>query len=206
MTAVATRMPDDGTQPKSLAYRTSQAAIWRGEVPFKYRRLLPYIGGGRVLEIGAAEGVLALLLSREDRVDRVTALELRAERHTEGQRLQRAWAELGFDVSHCLMLQGDIRERLDLLQIADTLVAVRSLYYLREGARAVLEAAARYVPRVVLCGNRNRAAQYREHPTSELGRFNFLASIDGMSSVLRTAGYEIATVVKESDPIVVGVR
>ena len=206
MTVVATAMPDDGAQPGSLAYRRSQTEIWEGKVPFKYRRLLPFIGGGRVLEVGAAEGVLALTLSRDGRVDRVTALELREERHTEGQRLQRAWAERGFDVSRCLMIQGDIRERLDLLQTADTLVAIRSIYYLREDARAVIEAAHRFVPRVVLCGNRNRAAQYGQHPKSELGRFNFLASIDGMQWVLRTAGYSIATVVKEGDPIVVGVR
>jgi hypothetical protein len=199
-------MPDDGTQPGSLSYRKAQAEIWAGRVPSKYHRLLPFIGGGRVLEIGAAEGVLALLLSRESRVDFVTALELREARHLEAQRLQRAWAERGFDVSRCLMLQGDIRERLDLLQTAETLVAVRAIYYLREDARLVVTAARRFVPRVVLCGNRNRAAQYRQHPRSELGRFNFLASIDGMQWLLKKAGYQVATVVNEGDPIVVGVQ
>jgi hypothetical protein len=199
-------MPDDGTQPSSLSYRKARAAIWEGKVPAKYHRLLPFIGGGRVLEIGAAEGVLALLLSRESRVDMVTALELRDYRHLEAQRLQRAWAEQGFDVSRCLMLQGDIRERLDLLQTVETLVAVRAIYYLREEARGVIAAAHRFVPRVVLCGNRNRAAQYRQHPRSELGRFNFLASIDGMQWLLKKAGYHIATVVAEGDPIVVGVQ
>jgi hypothetical protein len=199
-------MPDDGTERRSLAYRQAQADIWEGKVPAKFHRLLPFIGGGRVLEIGAAEGVLALLLSRESRVDLVTALELRKERHQEGQRLQRAWAEQGFDVSRCLMLQGDIRDRLDLLQTVETLVAVRSIYYLREDARQVIAAAHRFVPRVVLCGNRNRAAQSRQHPRSELGRFNFLASIDGMTWLLKKAGYQIATVVAEGDPIVVGVR
>ena len=46
----------------SLAFRKNEAAIRRGEVPDKYTRLLPYITGERILEIGSAEGVLALLL------------------------------------------------------------------------------------------------------------------------------------------------
>lgn len=199
-------MPNDSRQQASLAYRTAQAEIEAGKVPDKYRRLLPYIQGQRVLEIGAAEGVLALLLSREGQIERVTALERREDRHREAQRLQRLWAERGFDVSRCLMAQGDIREHLELLEFADTLVAVRSIYYLRDEAPAVMEVAARRVRRVVLCGNVNRQAVYRAQPTSELGRFNYLASVEGMKWLLTGAGYQIATVVAMGDPIVVGLQ
>jgi hypothetical protein len=199
-------MPNDLGQRASLAYRNARAEIEAGQVPDKYRRLLPYIQGQRVLEIGAAEGVLGLLLSREGQVERVTALELREDRHREGQRLQRVWAERGFDVSRCLMVQGDIREHLHLLEVTDTLVAVRSIYYLRAEAQSVMEVAARRVRRVVLCGNAGRQAQYRSQPSSELGRFNYLAAIDGMKWLLTGAGYQIAAVISSGDPIVVGIQ
>jgi hypothetical protein len=47
----------------SLAFRKNEAAIRRGDVPDKYTRLLPFITGKRILEIGSAEGVLSLLLA-----------------------------------------------------------------------------------------------------------------------------------------------
>ena len=199
-------MPDDTAVPASLAYRKARPAIWAGLVPVKYTRLLEHIRGPRVLEIGAAEGVLSLLLSREQRVDQAVAVELRIDRHEEGLRLRQHWlAEHGFDVTRCLMVCADIRERLDLLEGVDTLVAVRAIYYLRDDAPKVLEAAAEAeVPRVVLCGNRGRQEVYRAQPTSELGRFNRYAAVDGMTALLEGAGYRIETIVDEGDPIVVG--
>ena len=49
----------------SLAYRTNRKAIWRGEIPEKYTRLVDLVPGERVLELGAAEGVLSLLLAQK---------------------------------------------------------------------------------------------------------------------------------------------
>jgi hypothetical protein len=45
----------------SLAYRTHRKAIWRLNIPEKYTRLVDLAPGRRVLELGAAEGVLSLL-------------------------------------------------------------------------------------------------------------------------------------------------
>ena len=50
----------------SLAYRKARAEIWAGQVPEKYTRLLPYIEGSPILEIGSAEG-RARALTREAR-------------------------------------------------------------------------------------------------------------------------------------------
>lgn len=198
-------MPHDAENTHSLAYRKDRAAIWDGRVPAKYTRLVPHVPPGTVLELGAAEGVLALLLARLAVVDRVVALELRAPRHEESRRLRDRWTALGYDVRRCDLVLGDIRARLDLLQGIDTLIAVRALYYLRDQAVPVLtEAARQSVGRVVLCGNRGRQARHRQTPHDELGRFNRLAATEGMRDALEQAGYSIDTVIDEGDPIVVG--
>jgi len=192
-------MADDGVQRSSLAYRKAKADIWAGKVPPKYTRLLPYITGSPVLEIGSAEGVLSLMLAR--RGAKVTGLELREERHREALRLREHWGVKG-----TTLFVGDIREHLHLLQGKATLVAVRTMYYLRADAPAVIAyAAAEGVSRVVLCGNGNRAARHSFNPHDTVGYFNRWASVPGMRLLLESAGYTIDTVVAEGDPIVVGI-
>lgn len=198
-------MPEDAAQRASLAYRKARGAIWEGRVPEKYTRLVPYISGRRGLEIGAAEGVLSLMLARDNVMESVTALELREDRHREGLALQVHWRAAHPSVDRCVLLQGDILCRLNLLGHADTLIAIRTLYYLRESAHLMLEMARKSgVERVVLCGNKGRQAQHHADPHSELGRFNFLASTDGMTAALTRAGYWANPVHDEGDPIVIG--
>ena len=187
----------DALQRSSLAYRKWRSEIWQGRVPEKYTRLLPYIQGSPILELGSAEGVLSLLLAK--RGGDVIGLELRPERHEEALRLKRAWS------GRAKFVCGDIREHLHLLQRVETLVAVRAIYYLRNDAPAVMAfAAAAGIRRVVLCGNGNRAARYQHNPHDDLGKFNRLASVEGMSELLARAGYSIAQLVREGDPIVIG--
>jgi hypothetical protein len=191
----------------SLEYRKNKDAIKKGEIPEKYTRLLNYITGDRILELGAAEGVLSLLLA--ERKHQVYALELRPERHEEAKRLQQLWLHQGRDVSTCEMVLGDIRQKRDLLSKVDTLVAVRSIYYLRDQVDDVFAEVGKHVKRVVLCGNKNRAKTYFDaggNPTDNLGRFKFYASVEGMTEVLKNAGYTIAETIRDGDPIVVGVK
>ena len=54
---------------------------------------------------------------------------------------------------------GNIKDQLHLLRFVDTLLAVRSIYYLREDVRGVFEVVSRHVPNVMLCGNKNPAPQ-----------------------------------------------
>ena len=199
--------PFHPSQPGSLEYRKNKDAIKQGQIPAKYTRLLPFITGDRVLELGAAEGVLSLLLA--ERKHKVYALELRPERHEEAKRLQQLWQSQGRDVSGCEMVLGDIRQKRELLPKVDTLVAVRSIYYLRDQVDDVFAEVGKHVKRVVLCGNKNRAKTYFDaggNPTDNLGRFNFYASVEGMTQVLENAGYTIKETVREGDPIVVGVK
>jgi SAM-dependent methyltransferase len=190
----------------SLAYRNNSGAIWRGEVPVKYTRLLDLVPGERVLELGAAEGVLALLLAQ--RKQKVLALELKQHRHEEALRLQAFWQQSGRDVARCEMVLGNIKDRFDLLAAVDTLVAVRSIYHLREDIDLVFDAVGRQVKNVVLCGNRLRAQHYREGTpsTNGDGDFNYFASLEGMSALLEDRGYSIVRTIAEGDPIVIGVK
>lgn len=193
--------------PGSLAYRKNAAAIWNGDVPEKYRRLLPYVTGRSILEIGAAEGVLALLLAERDALAHVTALELRPDRHESALALQARWRALGKPVDGCAMLCGDIESSLDLLYGVDTLVASRTIYYLREAVHDVFEIVGARVPRVVLAGNANRARMFAAGVKDGLGPFNYYASVEGMGDVLTRAGYSIESVVTDGgDPIVTGHR
>jgi SAM-dependent methyltransferase len=190
---------NDSRVRNSLAYRKNRPDIWDGKVPEKYLRLLPYIQGNRILEIGAAEGVLSLLMAA---TREVIAIEMRPERVAEGRALKAHWRFLGKQVDGCQFEVGDIRNRLDLLVGIDMIVAVRSIYYLREGTQEFVNRAK--VPLFMMCGNKNRAAAWARGSEDSLGSYNFYASIEGMTQLLTTAGYEIQTVVTEGDPIVIG--
>lgn len=193
-------MPVDSEQTGSLAYRKNEAAILRGAVPEKYTRLLPFITGKRIVEIGSAEGVLSCLLAKDGR--EVTAVERQAERHKNARKLAAKWG-----VSGVRFVKGDIAANLDLLQGADTLVAVRMIYYLGAGLDTVFAEAAKHVPNVVLCGNKNRAHWWREGlPNRNDKADNYYASTEGMACVLQRHGYGITTEIHEGDPIVVGRR
>lgn len=187
----------------SLAFRKNEAAIRRGDIPDKYTRLLPFVTGHRILELGSAEGVLALILAREGR--QVTAVERNETRHAEASRLYADWlAREGHFVAPTF-INGDIAERLDLLQGQDTLAAIRMIYYLRGKLDIVFAAAAKCIPTVILCGNRNRAARWRSGvPDDVNGPVNFYASEEGMAELLKRHGYTISEIVTDGDPIVVG--
>lgn len=183
----------------SLAYRKNEAAILRGDVPEKYLRLLPHIPGRSVLEVGSAEGVLALLMIQEGKV--VTAVEKSAERHAAALALRDQWGITGGK-----FVNGSVSNHLYLFDV-DTMVCVRSIYYLGDDLDTVFAAAAARIPNVVLCGNKNRAARWKAGQPNDHDRAdNYYASAEGMRDVLTRHGYEIVTEVLEGDPIVVGHR
>jgi 2-polyprenyl-3-methyl-5-hydroxy-6-metoxy-1,4-benzoquinol methylase len=187
----------------SLSYRKNKADIWNGKLPSKYTRLLPFISGRRILEIGAAEGVLALAMAEHLPEAQIVALEMSEERTAAAKLLHERWLSMGRKVGGALMVNGDIRQSLDLLEGVDTLVAVRVIYHLGDAIQDVFNVVGALVPKVVLCGNPNRAAR------AAIGTgdpFDYYAGIPGMTQVLQTAGYRIDTIVMEGDPIVVGRR
>ena len=73
----------------------------------------------------------------------------------------------------------------------------------------VFDAVGRHVPNVVLCGNRNRARKYAEshgNPDDPLGKDNYFATLEGMTSLLEGCGYAIVTSIADGDPIVIGAK
>lgn len=184
----------------SLAYRKNEAAILRGDVPEKYTRLLPFIPRGRIIELGSAEGVLALLLAQ--RGDRVTAVERNKERMAAAHRLADTW-----DVGDVVFVSGDIADYLDQLAGFDTLVAVRMIYYLRDDIDRVFSKVSEKINTVVLCGNRNRADAWRRgRPHEPLDDFNRYAASEGMIELLERHGYRATVEEADGDEIVVGRR
>lgn len=182
----------------SLAYRKNQAAILRGIVPEKYTRLLPYIDGKQIVEIGSAEGVLACLLAKQG--VRVTAIERQNERHKSARNLATVWR-----VSGVTFVCGDVTNNFDRLVGKDTLIAIRMIYYLRDQLDVVFAEIAKLIPNVVLCGNKNRAAWWRQGiPDKDGGPVNYYASAEGMRALLERHGYAIVQEETEGDPIVVG--
>jgi SAM-dependent methyltransferase len=192
----------------SLEYRRNQEQIREGSVSEKYLRILPHVPGKRILEIGSAEGVLALLMAEHK--DRVIALERNRSRHEEAIDLRKTWKARGLEVDNCEMIHGDIRKRFDLLQEVDTVVAVRCIYYFKEHIQAIFEQIAMSVPHVLLCGNRNRAERFDASggldPSSKLGEYERYSGERGMREILEEHRYEIVDVVPQGDPIVVGWR
>lgn len=187
----------------SLAYRKNETAILRGDVPEKYTRLLPYIPGDRILEIGSAEGVLALLLARLGK--QVTALEKNEYRHEAAHQLYAEWLARERKFTAPVFVNGEIGANLGLLECKDTLVAVRVIYYLGGQLNTIFAEVAKKIPNVVLCGNRNRAERWREgNPDPPLGDMNRYAAREGMIELLERHGYRVAAEVTEGDEIVVG--
>ena len=183
----------------SLAYRKNEQDILSGNPPQKYLRILPYIPGSRVLEIGSAEGVLSLLMAKGRSL--VVGLEKSLERHESALELQKHWAVFPSPV----FINGDIQGNLELLARVETLVAVRTIYYLGDDLDRVFKKVGETVSNVVLCGNRNRADRWRAGtPDEPLGEMNKYASLEGMKELLIRHGYKITTEVTEGDEIVVG--
>lgn len=188
----------------SLAFRKNEASIRAGDVPEKYTRLLPFITGERILEIGSAEGVLSLLLARMGK--QVTAIEKSEERHESAANLYSEWLARESKFKAPKFINGTIGSRLDLLRGIDTLVAVRMIYYLRGDIDRVFRAVAEAEVRtIVLCGNKNRAARWRAGVEDDPdGPVNFYASSEGMAALLKRHSYKPRIEMTEGDPIVVG--
>lgn len=182
----------------SLAYRRNETAILSGDIPEKYTRLISYVPGDNILEIGSAEGVLALLLAKQGK--RVTALERSLERHADAQALRDAWG-----IEGPRFINGAIEDHLHLLGNIDTLVAVRVVYYFGAQLDRIFAEVAKRVPNVVLCGNGNRARRWRAGVADNDTRAdNFYASREGMTDLLTRHGYRVVQEVTEGDEIVVG--
>jgi SAM-dependent methyltransferase len=188
-------------------YRDNEETILMGKIPERYMRLVSLIPGSRVLEIGAGEGVLSLLLAREK--EKVFAVDISPFRNKKALELQSIWREKGFNVNRCEMVLGNIKDHLDLLKEIDTVVAVSCIYYFRDDIYNIFKTIARHATYVVLAGNAHRGQEYFKfgNRSLDIGKYNYYASLEGMKLILKQNGYKI---IKEMDkgnqPVVVGFK
>jgi len=217
------------TSRGSLEFRQNQEDIKSGKIPEKYSRMLPYVKGRRILEIGSAEGVFALLLSKEK--DKVYGLEQNLNRHKKALELQRSWESQGIDVSKCEMIHDNIFERLDLLEKVDTVFSSRCIYYFKENIYTCFNEIGKKIKNVTLCGNHKRAKRFEtckgrflaghllilmqklglnrilgRNLDMNLGFYEYFASKRGMENLLIRNGYEITDINDDAskDVIIVG--
>lgn len=154
----------------------------------------------------AAVPRLALLLAQTKH--RVIASEQNRERHEEALRLQRQRQETDLDVARCEMVHGDIRERLELLESVDTLIArsVDLLFARHHQAGVCRRLPSRRKRRVARQQGSRATITSRTGAGRSARAFNYFATLERMTSLLSDCGYRIARSVAEGDPIAVGAR
>lgn len=189
----------------SLFYRENRDAIERGDLPHRYLRVASEVSGDRVLEMGAAEGTLCLLLAQRKRY--VIGIEPHPQRVAVAVQRIAAAQPLEGRVS---FVYGDVRDHLSLLDKVDTFVGMRCIYYLREDIEMLFDAIAQSVPEVVLTGNAEREARFAFGDRSSLGEYERYATLEGMIELLESRGYRVALceegIPNERDPMVVARR
>lgn len=188
----------------SVDYRRNRRALWRGEMPSKFRELAPHVPGRSVVDIGAGEGLLALELASHK--ERVRAIDITPRRHNTGCALQQLWQSKGRDVHNLEMLLGDALEDPTLLDGFETLVASRVIYYFGNRIDAFMVEATKRVRFICLVGNASRNRRYeRNKLPADVGGNVVYSTSTGMKSLLERHGFEtLDTGEAGGDPFVIG--
>jgi hypothetical protein len=185
----------------SLFYRENKADIDAGRTPARYGRVAGCISTDSVLEMGAAEGTLGLLVAETGK--RYLGVESNPARHIEAARRIALQGSLD---SHALLL-GDIRHHMSLLSDFDTFVGMRCIYYLRSDIHKVFDRICTSVQEVVLVGNAEREERFLAGERGSLGEFEYFATLDGMTSLLTARGFLVSRtehgVPRQVDPLVI---
>ncbi|MBB4004823.1 class I SAM-dependent methyltransferase [Aurantimonas endophytica] len=191
-------------------YVENKAAIHRGHVPDRYRRIAGLVPGQRIIEFGSADGTQSLVLALAK--DAVCGVELMDLQFEEAERLKSAWLALGRRVENCAFLQASILESTLLLNGYDTVLMSRVLYHLRSDIDGLMgDIAASDVKHVVLVGCPSRTERWRKlgETGDSMGKFAYYATPEGMSAILEKHGFKITTSLAGqdgNDPVVVGAR
>lgn len=192
--------------PFQKQYRENRKDIIEGIVPVRYAKIADVVPGRRILEIGSGEGVLALALARKG--VEVVAVDFSRRRVNEAERIKSAWKKKGIDVDNVEFFVGGSREAIKFSSEADTLVAVNVAYHMKDEFEDLLDSLASSISNIVLVGNQNRAnCWYLDKGKSDkLGKWNYLATVEGMGSLLESRCFRVVQVEELDSPAVVGTR
>ncbi len=194
-----------------VEFRKNKDQIAQGNVPERYTRTAHHVPGSRVLDIGSADGTLALVLAQSK--DQVIGAELMRYRHKTAQAMQRTWSERGAKTNNLRFVNRGVRRVKPLLKEVDTVVLSRTLYHLRDDAFWLFDQLAQFtnINYVALFGNRDKEKEWFDTKGGKpgLGKYLALAAQEGMEDILVEHGFTIETSIASTeteDPIVIGVR
>jgi len=210
----------------SLAFRHNEEKILSGIIPTKYKKILKHVEGNNILEVGAAEGVLSLLVAKENPNRHVIGLERHSLRYETSIELQKRWA-----INNCKFIKGEFIENFHLLKGIDTFIGIRTIYYFLHDTDKIFSEISKNCSRLILGGNANRSfgsgakrsikgiteisvsglnPNLDYAPYQKVGRNpNYYASARGMEEIGKKYGYETELLINETnkiDPLYVGTK
>ena len=110
------------------SFDENEECIRQGEMPERYKEISGLVAGDAILEVGSADGTLALVMAMTHQ--KVIACEVMAYRHNAALKLQQLWHDKGHDVDKCVFVNADIQDAMKYLHEVDTLVVIRTIYHL----------------------------------------------------------------------------
>ena len=188
-----------GAAPRSRlrASRPGPRGWWRRR---RLRFVLRHVGdlrGARVLDVGGGWGLFANLLVLKG-AERVTVLELRAQRCEGGRRLQ-ADRPIEF-------VRADVFDRLDLVPEHDTVCALRCLHQMGPRVCELFQAIQNSnVRRVIVQGVVSERAQIETRHVEEIWG-PYLGVEEGIVELLRKHGFQVQLHPHRRYPVAVGSR
>jgi len=187
----------------SVDYRKHKRMLNSGDAPEKFKRLAEIVPGEKVVDVGAGEGILALVMAATKTKTR--AIDVTPRRYETGLALRDKWISLGKTSERCELVLGDALANPSLLDGFDTLVASRVIYYFGENIDRFIAQAAERVEYVCLVGNASRNRRYaRGKIPSDIGENVIYSTPEGMKSLLQSHGFEIIQTADFGDPVVIG--
>ena len=194
-----------------VEFRKNKQQIALGNVPARYERTAELVPGKRVLDIGSADGTLALVLAQSK--EKVIGAELMRYRHKTAQEMQRTWAKRGAKTDNVRFVNRGAKRVRPFLREVDTVVLSRALYHLRDDAFWLFAQIERIptITHVALFGNRDKEREWFDTKGEQpgLGKYLALVAQEGMEDILKKHGFDIETSIASTeteDPIVIGVR
>ena len=187
----------------SVDYRKHKSLLQNGDAPEKFKRLAEIVPGDKIVDVGAGEGILSLVIAASKAKAR--AIDVTPRRYETGLALKEKWLSLGKTAEGCEYVLGDALADPSLLDGFDTLVASRVIYYFGDNIDRFIAQAAERVEYICLVGNASRNRRYaRGKVPADIGENVKYSTPEGMKSLLQKHGFEIIQTADFGDPIVIG--